>query len=203
MFSEETKKVVVYSYDNQGVYQHSFEYLWVVGTGLAPNSTLNKPPNDKQGFACVWVDEKWEYKENHIGKTIYSIADKTAKVVKNIGKIEKGYTLLAPSQFDTWSGTVWEDTRTEQEKLEYKRSQYQKLTRYQFLRCLLENGYKASAIEAQILTIEDEFTRELTLLGFKEATNFIRNDESIIAMQSILNLSDEQVDQMWEQALIQ
>lgn len=106
-----------------------------------------------------------------------------------------------PSQFHTWNGSEWIDLRTEEEKLAYKRSQYPILTRYQFLRCLLENGYKSSDIEAKILTIEDEFTRELALLGFKEATNFIRTDESILAMQSILNLTEVQVDQMWEQAL--
>ncbi len=109
-----------------------------------------------------------------------------------------------PSQFHTeWDekNTVWLDPRTEEEKFTYKRSQYPKLTRYQFLRCLLENGYKSDVIETQILTIGDEFTREITLLGFKEATNFARIDESIFAMQSVLNLSDEQVDGMWEHAL--
>ena len=107
-----------------------------------------------------------------------------------------------PTKFHTeWNGTEWIDIRTEEEQLQYKRSQYPSLTRYQFLRCLLENGYKSSNIEAQILTIEDEFTRELTLLGFKEATNFVRTDESVIAMQSILNLDDDQVDAMWLYAL--
>ena len=107
-----------------------------------------------------------------------------------------------PTEFHTtWNGSEWIDLRTEAEKLAYKRSQYPSLTRYQFLRCLLENGYKSDAIEAQILTIEDGFTRELTLLGLKEATNFVRTDESILAMQSVLNLSDEQVDLMWEHAL--
>ena len=107
-----------------------------------------------------------------------------------------------PTKFHTeWNGTEWIDIRTEEEKLAYKRSQYPSLTRYQFLRCLLENGYKSEAIETQILTIENEFTRELMLLGFKEATNFVRTDESILAMQSVLNLTDERVDQMWEYAL--
>ena len=107
-----------------------------------------------------------------------------------------------PTEFHTtWNGSEWIDLRTEAEKLAYKRSQYPSLTRYQFLCCLLENGYKSSNIEAQILTIEDEFTREITLLGFKEATNFARIDESVIAMQSILNLNDEKVDAMWEYAL--
>ena len=107
-----------------------------------------------------------------------------------------------PTKFHTeWNGTEWIDIRTEEEKLAYKRSQYPSLTRYQFLRCLLENGYKSEVIETQILTIENEFTRELTLLGFKEATNFVRTDESVIAMQSILNLNDEKVDAMWGYAL--
>ena len=107
-----------------------------------------------------------------------------------------------PTKFHTeWNGTEWIDIHTEEEKLAYKRSQYPSLTRYQFLRCLLENGYKSEVIETQILTIENEFTRELTLLGFKEATNFVRTDESVIAMQSIFNLNDEKVDAMWEYAL--
>lgn len=107
-----------------------------------------------------------------------------------------------PTQFHTeWNGAAWIDLRTDQEKLEYARSQYPSLTRYQFLRCLLENGFKASDIEAKIQMIEDEFSRELALLGFKEATNFVRTDESILAMQSVLDLADERVDQMWEYAL--
>ena len=96
---------------------------------------------------------------------------------------------------------VWIDPRTEEEKLAYKRSQYPKLTRYQFMRGLLENGYKSSDIEAKIMLIEDEYTRELTMIGFKDATNFVRTDESVIAMHSILNLNDEKVDAMWEYAL--
>ena len=32
---------------------------------------------------------------------------------------------------------------TEEEKLAYKRSQYPKLTRYQFMRAMLEYGYKS------------------------------------------------------------
>ena len=107
-----------------------------------------------------------------------------------------------PTKFHTeWNGTEWIDIRTEEEKLIYKRSQYSSLTRYQFLRCLLENGYKSEAIETQILTIEDEIARALTLLGFKEATNFVRTDESIIATQRVLGLSDEQVDELWEYAM--
>ena len=115
---------------------------------------------------------------------------------------------LRPTEFHTiwvWdnepSAGHWEDGRTEEEKLTYKRSQYPKLTRYQFKRCLLEKGYKSSDIEARIQTIEDEIIRELTLLGFREATNFVRTDSSVLKMQSVLGLSDEKVDELWEYAL--
>lgn len=111
------------------------------------------------------------------------------------------YSPPKPSQFHSWSGSEWIDPRSEQQKIECKRLQYPSLTRYQFLRCLLENGFKSVDIEAKILTIEDEMTRELTLLGFKEATSFVRTDESIIAMQTILGLSDEKLDELWEYAL--
>ncbi|RZG72617.1 hypothetical protein EXE10_20995, partial [Acinetobacter sp. WCHAc060033] len=106
-----------------------------------------------------------------------------------------------PSAFHKWIKGAWVDDRTEDEKREYYLSRLPSLTRYQFLRCLLENGFKSSDIEAQILTIEDEMKRELALLGFKEATSFVRTDDSIVAMQSALGFSDEQVDRLWEYAM--
>ena len=202
MFAEETKTVRLYSFDSLGIYCGNFDYKWEVGTGLAANSTLVAPLEFQEGFVRVWNGEAWQQKEDHREKTVYSTLDQTESKVEYVGKIKDGFTELKPkSHFDIWNGIEWIDIRTEEEKFVYKCSQYPILTRYQFLRCLLENGYKSSDIEAKILTIEDEFTRELTLLGFKEATNFVRTDDSIIAIQSILNLNDEKVDAMWEYAL--
>lgn len=201
MYAKETTIVTLYAFDQQGVACGDFQYKWVAGTGLAANSTITPPLQESEGFACVWDGESWGLKEDHRGKSIYSTTDKSLKEVEVVGEIEDGYTLLAPLEFDSWSGAEWVDLRTEEEKLAYKRAQYPSLTRYQFLRCLLENGYKPSDIEAQILTIEDELSRELTLLGFKEATNFVRTDESILLMQSVLNLTSERIDEMWEHAL--
>ncbi len=104
-----------------------------------------------------------------------------------------------PTKFHTeWNGTEWIDIRTEEEKLAYKRSQYPKLTRYQFMRGLLEMGFKSLDIEARILLIEDEFTRELTMIGFKDATNFVRTDPSIDVMRDLLGKTDEEIDEFWE-----
>ena len=90
---------------------------------------------------------------------------------------------------------------TEEEKLAYKRSQYPKLTRYQFMRGMLESGYKSSDIEAQIMLIEDEYTRELTMLGFRDAGYFDRNDQSVAVMRDMLEKTDFEIDEFWERSL--
>ncbi len=106
------------------------------------------------------------------------------------------------TDYHEWNGSEWIDQRTEAEKLAYKRSQYPKLTRYQFMRGMLEYGYKSSDIEAQIMLIEDEYTRELTMLGFKDAGYFDRNDQSIDVMRDILEKTDLEIDEFWERCLL-
>lgn len=108
------------------------------------------------------------------------------------------YSDPKPSQFHKWNGGDWLDPRTEEEKLVYKRSQYPKLTRYQFMRGMLEYGYKSADIEAQIMLIEDEYIRELTMIGFKDATNFVRTDPSIDVMRDMLKRTDLEIDEFWE-----
>ena len=136
---------------------------------------------------------------SEISATTYSDASLIPNNLENSWIVDEKDLPKAPIQaWDIIDGAVV----VNKNKLElYKRSQYPKLTRYQFMRGLLENGYKSSDIEAKIMLIEDEYTRELTMIGFKDATNFVRTDESVIAMQSIFNLNDEKVDAMWEYAL--
>lgn len=111
------------------------------------------------------------------------------------------YSEPKPSQFHEWNGSKWIDLRSEEEKLTYKRSQYPKLARYQFMRGMLEYGYKSSDIEAKIIRIEDEYTRELTMIGFKDAGNFVRTDLSIEVIRDILEKTDLEIDEFWEYAL--
>ena len=199
MFAQETKTVRLYSFDSHGIYFGAFDYKWEVGTGIAANSTLEIPPEAQEGFVCVWNNQSWELKEDYRDKVVYSTLDRSELKVDYIGSIKEGYTLLKPStEFDSWNGAAWVDKRTDAEKLAYKRSQYPKLTRYQFMRGLLEMGFKSSDIEAQILLIEDEFTRELTMIGFKDATNFVRTDISIDVMRDLLGKTDEEIDEFWE-----
>ncbi|MCK9129268.1 hypothetical protein MZA97_07485 [Haemophilus influenzae] len=34
------------------------------------------PPEAKEGFVAKWTSDEWQYIENHIGKTVYSTAQK-------------------------------------------------------------------------------------------------------------------------------
>lgn len=127
-----------------------------------------------------------------------------------LDKINSGHIIFAdlaaspqrPDQFHIWSGTAWIDPRSEEEKLAYKRSQYPILKRYQFMRGLFEMGYKSSDIESKIMLIKDEYTRELTMIGFKDATNFVRTDPSIDVMRDMLKRTDLEIDEFWESSLI-
>lgn len=196
---EEDKIITAYSFDENNVYCGRFEYHWATGTGLATNSTDIEPPKFLEGFIPVFINDVWEIQQDHRGKVVYSITDQSEIKVDYVGEIKDAFTESRPTSiFDTWNGTAWIDSRTEEEKLAYKRSQYPKLTRYQFMRGMLEYGYKSSDIEAQILLIEDEFTRELTMIGFKDATNFVREDPSIDVMRDMLKRTDEEIDEFWE-----
>ncbi|MDV2486358.1 hypothetical protein [Acinetobacter johnsonii] len=199
---EEDKIITVYSFDVNNVYCGCFEYHWARGTGLAANSTNIQPPEYSEGFIPTFVNGGWEIQQDHRGKTVYSITNQAESKVDYAGEIKDGFTELKPnSNFDIWNGSHWIDERTKEEKLAYKRSQYPKLTRYQFMRSMLENGYKPSDIEAQIMLIEDEYTRELTMLGFKDAGYFDRNDQSIVVMRDVLGKTDSEIDEFWEFAL--
>ena len=50
----------------------------------------------------------------------------------------------------------------------------------------------------KILLIEDEFTRDLTMLDFKDATNFERNNQSVAIIRDMLNKTDLELDEFWE-----
>lgn len=190
MFAKETKEVTLHSYDDKGMLVGAFQYLWVVGTGIASNSTLEKPLKEKEGFVSVWNGSKWEYKENHIGKTIYNTETKESKTVDYVGEIQQGWTLLEPIEFGTWDGTAWVDVRTPEQIVEYKRSIMPILTPIEFDLKLDANGLY-DAVQDLIKS-----NRPLSI-AYNRATFFSRTDPFIDQARIALNLTDEQVDDMW------
>ena len=200
--AEKEQIIIAYSYDSKDFHLvGSFEYHWAIGTGLAAQSTNIKPPSFSASKIPIFNEDqqKWSIVDDYRLQMAYSTTDKMEVRIDYVGELKDGFTLSKPdTQFDVWNGQYWIDPRTEEEKLAYKRSQYPKLTRYQFMRGLLEMGFKSSDIEAQILLIEDEFTRELTMIDFKDATNFVRTGISIDVMRDLLGKTDEEIDEFWE-----
>ena len=194
MFATETKTVRLYGYGEQGVFTESFLYEWVVGTGLAANSTLKEPLEQRDGFSSVFDGENWVYVENHIGETIYSTTDKSSKTVKTVGEIESGYTLLIPSQFDTWNGEAWEDQRTKQEIDEYNRSLLPRLSKRQFALYLYDNEMYDEVMQA--INANPRFKIE-----YDSVSDIERLSPTVAEMSSLLGWADEQVDKMWKEAL--
>ena len=190
MFSEKTTIVTLHSYDELGRYSFSFEYLWVVGTGIASSSTLEKPLKEKGGFVSVWNGSKWEYKENHLGKTIYSTETKESKTVDYVGEIQQGWTLLEPIEFGTWDGVSWVDNRTEEELKEHERSLMPTLTPIEFDIKLVDAGLYD---QVQELVQSDIKLR----IAYTRATFFSRTDPFVDQAGIALGLTDEQVDSMW------
>lgn len=84
---------------------------------------------------------------------------------------------------------------------EEKRAMFPALTRRQFKLALLENNL-LDTIESAINAIEDDYTRTKMQIEYQEATEFHRLSESVIYMCELLKLSNEQVDTMWEAALL-
>ena len=75
---------------------------------LIPNrATTEPPPKAEKGKVVVW-NNGWEQSEDHRGKTVYSVADKTRRPVNKPGPIPEGYTEEAPpSHRHEWDGSAW------------------------------------------------------------------------------------------------
>ena len=89
---------------------------------------------------------------------------------------------------------------SDEEKRAFYLASLRPLTRRQFKLTLLENGL-LDQIENSISAIEDDQTRALIQIEYTEATEFHRTGDSVAYMCQLLGVNDEQVDQMWEQAL--
>lgn len=105
-----------------------------------------------------------------------------------------------PSPFHVLENHIWIDPRTEEQKRLDFLKKLRPLTRRQFKLTLLENGL-TETIEAQIQQIADPYQKAKISIEYQEATEFHRTSESINYMASLLNLTDQQLDDMWLTAM--
>lgn len=110
-----------------------------------------------------------------------------------------------PSKFHylengTWKITTEDEVTLENERYAAYQASLRPLTRRQFKLALLENGL-LDQIENSISAIEDDQTRARIQIEYTEATEFHRMSDSVMYMCQLLNLTGDQVDQMWTEAL--
>lgn len=89
---------------------------------------------------------------------------------------------------------------TDEEKEQLRLAEFTSLTRRQFKLALLENDL-LNTVEQSIASIEDLALKTRIEIEYNESEKFERTNDSVKYMLSILNLTDEQVDEMWRYAM--
>lgn len=89
---------------------------------------------------------------------------------------------------------------TDEQKEEARLMQFAPLSRRQFKRTLRDNGL-LKTVEDKIKQIEDIDLQESIQIDYDEADNFERTNTSVIYMASMLELTTEQLDNLWLYAL--
>lgn len=150
------------------------------------------------GFEGQEIDESY----TQVDKETYDLFFEKVSAGCLVLSIEnKRLSPAKPSNSHTWNGVGWVESRTPEQIEESKLKSLTSLTRRQFRRVLVQNGYDLDVIKAKILEIEDTQTRQLTLIDWEDADTFERLDTSLIMMAEMMGMSDDQVNAMWEQAL--
>ena len=88
----------------------------------------------------------------------------------------------------------------EEKKKEIDSKQFLALTRRQFKLALLQNNL-LETVEQSIASIEDPALKTRIEIEYNESEKFERTNDSVKYMLSILNLTDDQVDEMWRYAM--
>ena len=89
---------------------------------------------------------------------------------------------------------------TEVEKYSLYLNSLPPLTRRQFKLALLANKL-LDVIDNTIASIADPLVKAHITIEYTDATEFVRTSDGVKYMLNILDLTEEQVDTMWEQAL--
>lgn len=108
------------------------------------------------------------------------------------------YTPLDGAEIDKFKNP--EKYMSDEEKERLRLLQFKPLTRRQFKLSLLENGLLEN-VEQMIESIEDPITKTRIQIEYSESERFERTNGSIQYMLGVLDLSTEQVDDMWRYAM--
>ena len=75
------------------------------------------------------------------------------------------------------------------------------LTRRQFRLALVMNGFDLATITSLIQQIPDETYRQMVMIEWEDTVEFEIDSKTLIMMAKLMNISKEQVNAIWQQAL--
>lgn len=101
---------------------------------------------------------------------------------------------------DAWILTSGKVTLDEEKIKVIDQAELKPLTRRQFKLTLYENNL-IEKIEAAIESIQEPYMKDIIKIEYNESTEFQRTSNSVITMCSLLELTDDQVNEMWSYAL--
>lgn len=109
-FSDVARDQVVHSYNEQGVYVHTFNKHIPPGVGLPGKSTDVAPLPQRSGFAVVINEdgETWRYEPDYRSTLVWDTSQPAAQapvMLEALGPIPDGYTASSPGH----STDVWDD----------------------------------------------------------------------------------------------
>ena len=94
-----------------------------------------------------------------------------------------------------------QDYLTDEQKYQHYLNSLPSLTRRQFKLVLLQNGL-LDTVEQAIAQIDEPLQRQTIQIEYAESTAFERSSPSVLAMVGLLNLTEQQVNEMWEAAML-
>lgn len=108
----------------------------------------------------------------------------------------------APSRLHEIEEGVWVISDENAEiLLQESRAAMAPLTRRQFRLALVMQNISLDLIENQIAAIPDDMQRQITLIEWQDATEFQRMSPTLNSMAALLDLSQNEVDILWQFAL--
>lgn len=105
-----------------------------------------------------------------------------------------------PTPYCVWQDDQWVDSRTEEEKRTDLLGSLRPLTRRQFKLVLALHDLDGQ-IESAILAIDDVKQKKFISIEYHESIQFERTNESVIQIFKLLNLTEQQVDDLWIEAM--
>lgn len=173
-FALESGFIEVYATDEQGAYIGKEQRFISLHCALSDSVTLTPPLPEKDGFAIVLKDGKWEYEEDHRGQVYYDKTTRGKVEIKELGPIPSNLTSLVPtSDHDRWNATLgkWElDTDSKNKADAEEFSNYRQVL-IQRLRAVAEKASQPLLDEYPAVEVNSFPIQKAEALAYKAGEN--------------------------------